>query len=142
MTEPSQPPDWVRAWAIAHGCEISKQEPPADAFRAVGYCYQVGDDWSTHWEPIPSRDSGDYFMRLVMAAKDVSFEHLDNGTVEVAYQRWHTQRATLGEDPDPVSALIAAVNAAGWEVAVASYRAGMEIVFVRSRIPKRGSTQR
>ena len=108
MTKPSQP-DWVRAWAIVHGCEVS-EHPIYDLAGAakLTWYYQTGDNRSARWEYVPDRDSGDYFKAMVLAAESVCV-HKVTGNVPYKYEAWWN--ITLGSGPDPVGALIAAVLA-------------------------------
>ena len=96
MTTEQQPPDWVRAWAIALNVEVNRDT------REWTY-FQPGE----YWVPIPDRDSGDYFKAVVLAVTAMSISKFGDYLV-----RWvKLELAGEGSDPDPVSALIAAVLA-------------------------------
>ena len=97
MTEQLSQPDYVRAWAIAHNREAHTKD---------GLHYHMRGGVG---ERVPDLDSGDYFKAVVLAAESVCI-HKSTGT-RTFYEAWWNH--TMGEGPDPVSALIAAVLAGG-----------------------------
>ena len=95
----AQPPDHVRAWAIALSvniryCDNSWQYRATDAIA-----------W---WEDVPDCDSGDYFKVMVLAAEHMRIEKLPHG-----YSAHWDKGDLCGQDEgaDQISALIAAVLA-------------------------------
>ena len=112
ITEPSadslKPPDYVRAWAIAHGCEVhTHHDTGLESPGHPGwYWADPTESFSVCKAAVPPRDSGDYFKGLVMAAEFLTIVKADYGGGYKYFVRWND---SAGKGPDQVSALIAAI---------------------------------
>ena len=113
---PSEAPDFVRAWQIAHETEVFYgRSTPSSGYEPYrpqweGWLDKAGDGPPF---PIPPRDSGDYFKAMVLAVLKppqggIRLYHEMTGKlwVDINNRGWYDAR-------DPVSALIAAVLAGG-----------------------------